>query len=325
LEAETLHVLVKHKVFDEPLAEEQRTLLREFAHAYGPNANSPMECPREEFANRRFSAGTLLPRAYCYLAYCSKIIEICTKRSDDGRPATARLWGYVMWSTMDADMRAEFGRAMAADAGDDAVQEVPVSTSPLKEAVTSMIRAMIFDNDLDGLRELVRWAYNAHEPYLKALIDESHSDDRWMANVAELIPRLVLRTCIPLHDSVAVRDPKIVLAAYASSAAPLGFNDPGVLMRRSTFVRTLFAEPEIRVLEQAGQRISELFAHVYPLLLIADRRQEMTEIRERVCALNRQRGHLRALQHIETLYRHSLRIPTWVYRELKSEISGPAH
>lgn len=333
MDPESLAVLVRGRMLDEAPVEEQRALLQALYGAHGPIAGEPLTAPDAVFADSRYSAGELPPKTYCYLAYCSKILEISTMH---GRHDTMRLWGYVMWSTLDTDAQAEFGRALDADlagrrrvGGDDTEPPGPTVTEtptlcPLKDTVSSMIRAMVFDRDFDRLRELVRWSYSNYEPHLKTLLDESDDDDSWMINLAELLPRLLLRNCIALHDSVAIRDPKVVMAMYTSSRSPAAFYDPGVLVRRSTLVRTLFDEKEIHALEQAGQRIAELFAHAYPLLLLRDPQREAADVRNRVRRIAQERGRIPALQHIEIQHRHSLRIPTWLYREMKGELRASA-
>jgi hypothetical protein len=340
MQAEPLYVFAKNRIIDEPSADEQRELLKALIRASRPKSagegeSATVTLPHADydFPDRLYSAGKLLPRAYCYLAFCLKVLEISTKGQRD-RSQTARLWSYVLWSTLSSDELAGFVQALQADTARLRDQygrlpqvlenmekgEAELSTHPLKHVASSMMRALIWDDDRYGLRELVQWTYSAYEPRWKLLLNESHDFDQWLTNVAELLPRLLLKNIVPLHDSVAVRDSRVVIAEYASAGSPHGLHDPGLVTRRTSFIRSLFTETEIQTLEKVGQRMSELFAHAYPLLLIDDPKRELAELRERILDTARSAGRIKVMQHIETQYRYNLRIPTWLYRELKNEI-----
>jgi hypothetical protein len=340
---EPLHVFVKERLVDEPSDDEQRNLLALLFATYGPKTSAegsvvPRLEPSQDadFLDRLYSAGGILPRAYCYLSFCMKLLQI-SATGQRKRSRTERLWGYVLWCTMDDKAHASFDKALQADADQLRDKHGPLSEAvedalarrkepknhPLKSVASSMVQAMILDNDRAGLRELIRWVFSAHEPYLKRLLDESHDVGQWLTNVAELIPRLLIKNILPLHDAVAVRSPNVQIGEYTSSGRPQALHDPGLIERRSTFIRNLFTEREAHNFEQMGQRISEVFAHAYPLLLIEQPDQELSEWRERIFETARNAGRLKALQQLEMHHHYDLRLPTWFYRELKAKLTEP--
>lgn len=339
--SEPLYIIVRNRIIDEPAADEQRDLLKALVAAcfVKPTPTPPPGSERLlanlDFADRLFTEGRLLPRAYCYLAFCLKSLELSAASRRDWSQ-TARLWGYVFWSIMGPEERAGFTKAMQKDIEhlrtkhgrvpaameNMAPAEDTPEEHPLKAVASSMTRALIADDDRDGLRVLIRWAYSAYEPHLRRLLDDSLGIEQWLTNVAELLPRLLLKNLIPLYDALIIRDPQIVIAERRRGATPPALHDPGVATRPTSLTRTLFSDAEIKGLGQSAQRISELFANVYPLLLIEDPERELNELRARIVADAAGVGRLQAKLHLETYHRHKMRLPTWLYSELKAELAG---
>ncbi len=166
----------------------------------------------------------------------------------------------------------------------------------------------------------MKWLYGMFESRLHASMTESKDYDTWMLNVARLLPSLLLKSLVPLHDSASVHSPEIVIAQYAPRGGPHAFYRPGTATRTSTFIRNLFLKEEIHGLAQAGQRMAELLAHTLPLLLIEQRPQELANRHARILEMAAIGGRLRALQHLETLYRYKLQVPTWLYTQLRTEL-----
>lgn len=331
----TLYTLVKDRLLDEPSSNKQCELLNELVRLCLPKSDGGTEALpiNIDFPDRLYSNGLLLPRAYCYIAFCLKVLEISTT-GQRSRSITTRLWGYVLHNAMNAKEYKEFVKAIKADIAELRKQHghLPQELAdleiggnkppkhPLKSVASTMLRAMIWDEDRDGMRQLVQWLYSSYEVYLRKLLNESFNVEQWLTNIAELIPRLLLKNLVPLHDFVDVRDPSINIVEYASPGTPHAWSDPGSVTQHSVFIRNLFTEKEIHALEQAGQRISELFAHAYPILLIEDHESELSSLHERVLDIARRVGRVRAIQHIEMQYRYNLRIPTGFYREIKNEL-----
>ena len=297
MKTKPLHTIVKDRVLDEPSCSKQRELLKEVIHVCLPKFDGGSEALpiNLDFPDRLYSDGLLQPRAYCYLVFCLKVLEISTT-GQRSKSITPRLWGYVLYNTLNDNEYKMFVKAIKSDVAklreqyDHLPQELAdleiaankPPKHPLKDVASTMLRAMIWDKDHEGIHQLVQWLYSSYEVYLRKLLNESFEVEQWLTNIAELIPRLLLKNLVPLHDSVAVRDPHINIVEYAAPGTPHAWSDPGVVSQRSVFIRNVFSEKEIHVLEQTGQRISELFAHAYPILLIKDHESELLSLRERV-------------------------------------------
>jgi hypothetical protein len=331
--------LLKDAIVSELPATEQRKLLLAFYQTCGPRTRKEGPADRQsadaecsDFAEQLFSGGRIDARTYCYLAFCARLLMLASS-GERQRSRPDRLWGYIVFSSMNEEQHSSFARAYQADL--TSLREkhgvaFPVPTAeirgeeapknPLKNASSSMFRAFVWDLDRNGLRDLVSWIYSVHEPYLDRLLRISLSDDQWLANIAELIPRLLLKNLLPIYDGVAVRPPQISIFERAPAGTPHAYHDPGVLTQSNSFIRSLFSEKEIAELEQRNQRIEELFAHSYALVIAQKPTEELAATERRILTLSKREGRIRGMQHLETLYRYKLRIPTWLYQRLRKEI-----
>lgn len=117
MQPEPLHAYVKGRIIDEASDDEQRDLLKVILHSCGTKRKNEkssepatIPCGDLEVANKLFSSRKCLPKIYCYLAFCLKILEISAKGKRDWS-STARLWGYMFWSASDAEALADFTQA----------------------------------------------------------------------------------------------------------------------------------------------------------------------------------------------------------------------
>ncbi len=317
-------------------AEEQRETLRRIAEDWARAIKGWSEasveapgviCPADHYVDQLYSHGLVSPKSWAYLSFSMKVIDLVTTLGSGRWSDQNRLWGYVLFWALDARKLEKFEQEVMVELRPTSHTDETQSPAadkrrefPLKSLAESCFRALIWDNNQPVLRELVRWLHSAYEPHLDRLLRESQSQGAWLDNVAELVPRLLLRNLVPIHNSVVVRDGSVNVSVAPTAVGPRALFDPGAVSQVSTLYRNLFDGTEVRELEQRSQRMAELFAHTFTLWARLDLNDKLRLSREHLLRLAKDRGRLQALRYLELSYRHRLSVPTYFYRELRAEL-----
>jgi hypothetical protein len=313
-------------------------LVRSLFANYGPRragAHVPEQgarwAPPTDFADKAYENGLLRPVSYAYLAL---IIELLRLEADETF-VHLKQWGYVLYFTLSDSDREQFvslarrGGLLSAEMEEQADIE---PADRLRELATTMLRYALLHYSYEELRKLLRWLHEAYRPYLERLLAESTNNEAWLVNIAELVPRLLLKNLVPMDDCVTSEAPTIVLGP------DYGFCHSGP-RRASSLYRSLFDPDEVKALAQEAQRSTELFAHVYPRLMCrnhffsaadADELRKEWERHDRAALLIEQldfstqildlymrRDCLDTRLLLEAEYRRSLAIPKVLYDKLR--------
>jgi hypothetical protein len=101
---EPIYTLAKDRIIDEPTTDEQRELLKTLLATcfVRPNQTTTNDSTtllaNLDFADQLYSDGKLLPKAYCYLAFILKLLELSELGNRDWSQ-NGRFWVYVAYST----------------------------------------------------------------------------------------------------------------------------------------------------------------------------------------------------------------------------------
>jgi hypothetical protein len=187
----------------------------------------------------------------------------------------------------------------------------------IKEFPRAIVEFMLLTDQRGMVRELIQYCYNAYREYHHNLLYSSPDDVTWNRNVRLLLPRLLLRNFIPIHDTVLLGDRRIIIPSDRHRGPAI--SDSGTASRVSRLFRNLFSADEIHSLEQTSQAISEFYVHLNTMSIegiekhISTARQEVKEIAESI-------GLLPAQQRAIALYKHQLALPQYAFQSLMQEL-----
>jgi len=196
--------------------------------------------PPASFADHLYSEGAVRPLSYCYLALMVRLMRL-----DATRPyVRARLWEEILHVIVETPP--DQSSKSSADSQSNTI---------LKNLAERMLQFAIVHYDYDELRGVLRWLHAEYRPYFRTLLTTSEDNESWLVNIAELLPRLLLKNLVPIYDSIRVRAGGVFLGSD-------GLFDDGTASRISSLYRTLFDSDELAGLAQDAQRASEVFANV---------------------------------------------------------------
>jgi hypothetical protein len=285
---------------------------------------------------RAYNNQGISPKAYSYLLFIWKVFDLCA-HSDQYDPAVVyHLWAYPIQASLSEEEEEAFWAAwkenlsnqarrpegpdsIRSDAEAALLKEERYIRLTLEEIPTLMVKALIRFGRTEIIKSLTRFLYCSYEDKLHQLLSTSDSREAWLQNVADLIPYLLLKNFIPVHDTVVVRNAKVIIAEYSTSNGAAYLHDPGTVSRVSRFFRNLFTVEEILTFEQSGQRISETFAHVYPIVL-EDIEEALAKKTTEIMEEAQQKGRLQGRQLASFHYRSKFSIPKYVYEEIKARL-----
>lgn len=319
--------------------DEQREVLRSLLVRFSPFFRRPVDampdhaCDRgaRAYVDQLFATGAVSPKSWSYLSFALTVLEAATPAAESRQwSKREHLWGYAISCSLSQEEAREFDRtvmptlreawevpeAQLKHGGDGATES---SREPLKCFATLCLRALVWERDYEALRRVILWAHQVHQVHLQRLIERSDDDASWLENLAELMPRLLANQLVPINDTVVLRDGAIAVRTGPMSSGPRGLHDPGTVGRVSTLFRNIFDETQLHALSQTAQHIEEVFAHTVHLLW-SDRAAELGVRRQHLLHMAEQQGRLRALQRLETEYRHTLSIPTYMYHDLRHQL-----
>src|SRR5262249_379695 len=98
----------------------------------------------------------------------------------------------------------------------------------LRYLCTIVVEALIIFGKTEALRALVTFAYSAYEVHLVRVIQKSNTCEAWLETIAELMPYLLLKSLMPVHDALVHTNPRIGLATHQNTNS---YSDPGVVDR----------------------------------------------------------------------------------------------
>jgi hypothetical protein len=263
---------------------------------------------------------SISPKVYSYLLFIWKVFDLCTLPNQYDQKMIEHLWAHSMqvaYSKREKDkFLSETKKDLKKQAGKAGVSYVEQYVWPtLKTLPTLLFTILIYFGKTEIIKELIYFLYFSYQDKLQQLLDNSDCLENWLWNMAELIPYLLLKNFIPIHDTLELKDPRILSDFEATHLA-----DHGTVSRVSQFFRNLFTVGEIKHFEKEEKIINECFADIYPVLLgnieesLAQRKAEIMEVAK-------QQGRLQARTLLRTQHKKRLKIPTYIFKELDTTLA----
>ena len=276
------------------------------------------------------------PKVYSHLLFIWKVFDLCIQPDQYDYEVIVCLWVHSLRASLskgeDENLRArmkkhlrnfvsnsEISKDTSLVAESKLLDEGQHAKQAFKNVPTLLFKTLIDFEKTETIKELIRFLYLSYEQALSALLHSSDSLETWLWNIAELIPYLLLKNFVPIHDTVVVRNPSITLVEKSVPGGASHLIDTGTVSRVSRFFRDLFTLDEIQYFEQTAQRISETFAHIYPIVL-SDIQESLIQKKTEIMKEAQINGRMRGLQLALTQYKSRLSIPKYIYEEIIAQV-----